>query len=186
MGLALLLPLTAGAQSSDNKRAEAREEKSRDGRDEDRGGAEELTREEQQTRVESMLAEMRDALRRVTDLLGEANASKDIVQLNCVNEKLTQVKGLLRVSEESATKMYEAIASNMMDAVAHEYTKVSVAHQKVSVLRAEAEQCVGEFSVYTGDTEVTVEVDNDIPEVDSTIVDPPPPGPEVPPVASAS
>src|SRR5689334_16326452 len=61
---------------------------------------ESLSPAEMQTRSETMLKDMRDALRRVTEILGEARGSKDIVQLNCVNEKVTQIKGLLRISEE--------------------------------------------------------------------------------------
>jgi len=135
-------------------------------------------------RRDALLGEMRDALRRVTEILGEARASKDIVQLNCVNEKLTQVKGLLRISEDASVKMYDAVASNTMDVINHEFTKISVAHQKTIILRAEAEQCVGELSVYTGETEVTVEIDPDISDRDPTQPDSPPIGPEVPPVAS--
>jgi hypothetical protein len=152
--------------------------------DVDVANAQQLSTSEKQGRAERMLGEMRDALRRVTEILGEARASKDIVQLNCVNEKLTQVKGLLRISEDASVKMYDAIASGAQDVINHEFTKISVAHQKTVILRAEAEQCVGELSVYTGETEVTVEIDPDISDRDPTDPDSPPPGPEVPPVAS--
>lgn len=152
--------------------------------DVDVANAQSLSTPEKQARAEKMLGEMRDALRRVTEILGEARTSKDIVQLNCVNEKLTQVKGLLRISEDASVKMYDAVASATQDVINHEFTKISVAHQKTVILRAEAEQCVGELSVYTGETEVTVEIDPDISDRDPTQPDAPPPGPEVPPVAS--
>jgi hypothetical protein len=152
--------------------------------DVDVANAQQLSTPEKQARSEKMLGEMRDGLRRVTEILGEARASKDIVQLNCVNEKLTQVKGLLRISEDASVKMYDAVASATQDVINHEFTKISVAHQKTVILRAEAEQCVGELSVYTGETEVTVEIDPDISDRDPTEPDSPPIGPEVPPVAS--
>lgn len=186
MGLMLLLPLSAGAQDATVSQDREDAKTSAAPGTVDPADAAAMSPKELTERVESMLVEMRGGLRRVTDLYAEAQAAKDIVQLNCVNEKLTQVKGLVRVAEESSTKLYDAIASNLQDAVVHEYTKVAVAHQKVLVLRAESEQCVGEFSVYTGDTEVTVEIDSEIPERDATTPDSPPPGPEVPPVASKS
>lgn len=189
VGLAILLPVYAGAQNAGEGGAEVRPEREDAKRSDeapplDVEGMAALSPKEQQQKTEEMLLSMRDALRRVNDILADARASKDIVQLDCVNEKLTQIKGLLRVGEESSVKLYESMSSGATDVTVHEYTKISVAHQKVLVLRAEAEQCVGEQSVYTGDTEITVEVDEDIPSRDSTQPEPPPPGPEVPPIAS--
>lgn len=140
--------------------------------------------DEKKDRVESMLGEQRQALGRVVEILSEARSSKDIVQLNCVNEKLTQVKGLLKISEQASLQMYESIASNARDLVNHEYTKVVVAHQKTGLLRTAAEQCVGESSIYSGETQVDVEIDGEGGGSDPTTAATPPPGPAVPPVAS--
>jgi hypothetical protein len=140
--------------------------------------------DQKQTRVEGMLAEERKILARVTELLKEARAAKDIVQLNCINEKLTQIKGLLKISEDASVKMYEGISANQQDIVNHEYTKINVAHQRSVTLGAEAEQCVGEIAIYTGQTEVTVEIDEDITEDDPTQPPPVGPAPVIPPFAS--
>lgn len=139
---------------------------------------------EKQERVDQMLAEQRSALKRGTDLLQDARGANDIVQLNCVNEKLTQIKGLLKLTENAATSMYDAIGADDGQTINHEYTKMVVAAQRSRGLRAEAEQCVGERSVYTGETEVEVEIDSDISPRDPTIPLPPPPGPETPAVGS--
>jgi phage terminase small subunit len=135
--------------------------------------------------AEKMVSESRGALARVTELLFQARETNDMVQRNCVNEKLTQIKGLLRLSEAASVSMYEAMGKGADDVTNHEYTKIAVAHQKTQLLRTEAEQCVGELSVYTGDTDVTVEIDDDIPQTDPTLPIPPPTGPGTPPVASA-
>ena len=142
--------------------------------------------EEKQSRVEGMLAEQRQIMARVTNLLKEARSAKDIVQLNCINEKLTQIKGLLKISENASVKMYEAISGNQEDIINHEFTKITVAHQRCVTLGAEAEQCVGEIAVYTGQTEVTVEIDEDITEDDPTQPPPVGPAPIIPPIASPS
>lgn len=143
-----------------------------------------LTLPQKRDRSERMLTEQRGSLARGVDLLQQARAAKDIVQMNCVNEKLTQIKGLLRLSEQASVLMFDAMAKGTEDVVNHEFSKIAVAHQKSMLLRAEAEQCVGELSIYTGDTEVTVEIDETIPVTDPTQPIPPPPGPDVPPVAS--
>ena len=135
--------------------------------------------DEKQATAESMLAEQRASVARGTELLTEARGKNDILQLNCVNEKLTQLKGLLKLSEGSSAAMYEGIATGTQDEINHEYTKIVVAHQKSTSLKAEAEQCVGAISVFSGQTEVEVEIDSDIPQQDPTLPILPPPGPVV-------
>src|SRR5215813_11947703 len=76
------------------------------GGDLDIGDVSKLSNEEKQARAEKSLVDIRDALKRVTAILSEARTQKDIVQLNCVNEKLTQIKGLLRISEDASSRMY--------------------------------------------------------------------------------
>lgn len=138
--------------------------------------------DEKQRRSEQMLVEMRDALRRVTELLKQARGSKDVRQVNCIHEKRTQIMGLLNVAEKSSVKMYDAIAANGQTAINHEYSKIVLAHQRVVTLRTESEQCVGEEAIYTGETRVTVETGPDFVPPDGVF--PTPPGPAVPPIAS--
>jgi len=103
-----------------------------------------------------------------TDVLGrleEARATKDVVKLNCVNEKLTQVKGLLRISEQSDVALQEAVSKRDSTAAEHEYSKISIARNKVGQLRTEAEQCIGQLAFRTDENlTVEVEVPNGLPE----------------------
>ena len=145
-----------------------------------------LSNEEKRTRSEKMLSEIREAMTRATNILGEARNAKDVVQLNCVNDKLTQIKGLLKIAEQSSVRMYEAMAETAQDVVNHEFTKMAVAHQKSVILRSEADQCVGENSIYTGDTEIEVEVDPTLQEGDPTATPFPEVAPATPEVASQS
>jgi hypothetical protein len=73
---------------------------------------------------------MRESLKEVLGKLEEARASKDVVKLNCVNEKLTQVKGLLRISEASDVQLQEAVAKSESAAATHEFTKVTLASSR--------------------------------------------------------
>lgn len=104
------------------------------------------------------LSRMRDVLKDVLTKLEEARNTKDVVKLNCVNEKLTQIKGLLRISEQADVAMQEAIAKAEKQAAEHEYTKVTIARQKVDQLRAEAEECIGQLAFRT-DENMVVEVE---------------------------
>jgi hypothetical protein len=53
---------------------------------------------------------MRGSLSKVLGYFEEAREQRDVLKLNCVNEKLTAIKGLLRVSEQAAVTMMEALA----------------------------------------------------------------------------
>ncbi len=130
-----------------------------------------LSGAEKQDRARSYLDEMRDVLGHVLKLLKEAREEKDVIKVNCVNEKLTSIKGLIRISEQAGMTLQEALAKGEKDTASHEFHKISISHQKIRVLRSEAEQCVGELAFAVGKTTVEVEVDKDqVPEQDPTDV----------------
>ena len=116
---------------------------------------------------------MRLVLKEVLGKLEEARNSKDVVKLNCVNEKLTQIKGLLRISEQSDIALQEAAAKKEATATEHEYTKVSIAGVKVNQLRAEAEECIGQLAFRTDENATTeMEEPDDLPKGDPTLLVP--------------
>lgn len=119
------------------------------------------------------VGKMRGSLKEVLGKLEEARSSKDVVKLNCVNEKLTQIKGLLRISEQSDVQLQEAVARKETATAEHEYTKVTIARSKVEQLRAEAEECIGQLAFRT-DENLSIEVD--VPDLlpgDPTQMNPP-------------
>ncbi len=104
------------------------------------------------------VTKMRGSLKDVLAKLEEARSIKDVVKLNCVNEKLTQVKGLLRISETSDVALQEAVAKRETATAEHEFTKVAIARTKVEQLHAEAEECIGQLAFRT-DENLAVEVE---------------------------
>jgi hypothetical protein len=158
--LAVLLSTTAFAQ-----------DKPKDDTAADFSKAASLSGSEKQDRAKSYLDEMREVLGHVLKLLKEAREEKDVIKVNCVNEKLTSIKGLIRISEQAEMTLQEALAKGENDTASHEFHKISISHQKIRVLRSEAEQCVGELAFAVGKTTVEVEVDKDkVPEQDPTEV----------------
>jgi hypothetical protein len=102
------------------------------------------------------IARMKTSLKQVLGRVEEARTEKDIVKLNCANEKLAQVKALLKVAEQADIALHEAISNH--DATADtEFSKVAIARTKVEGLRAEADQCIGQLA-YIVDEKTTVEV----------------------------
>jgi TolA-binding protein len=99
---------------------------------------------------------MRGSLRQVTARVEDARNEKDVVKLNCVNEKLAQIKGLLKVAEQSENALKEAMATNDPSANV-EFAKIGIAKGKVDGLSGDAQQCIGQLA-YIVDEKTTVEV----------------------------
>jgi hypothetical protein len=126
--------------------------------------------DEKLDRAASYLSEMKDMLRHILMKLKEAREEKDVIKVNCINEILTKVKGLLRISEQAEIALQEAIAKGEKQNSLHEFDKIKISHRKIRILRSDAEQCVGELAFAVGKTEVTVDVDKDyVPEEDPTL-----------------
>jgi len=113
------------------------------------------------------IAHMREILTKIIKYLEDARHERDVVKLNCVNEKLSAVKGLLRISEQSDVTMQEALARHDPESAAHEFEKIAIAERKCEFLLAECEACVGELAVYAGDTTLEVTTDG-VPKGDPT------------------
>lgn len=111
---------------------------------------------EKPKRAAEAVNSMRNSLRLVTSRVEDARNEKDVVKLNCVNEKLAQIKGLLKVAEQSETALREAVANNDPAANA-EFAKIGIAKTKIDGLGNEAQQCIGQLA-YIVDEKTTVEV----------------------------
>ena len=98
--------------------------------------------------------------------LERAKENKDIIQVNCVNDKLTGIRGFLRIAERSQKSLLEALAQRDESLVQHEYSKVAIVGLRVENLKLEVEGCIGELSQYTGNSELTVQVDDAIRQDD--------------------
>ena len=118
--------------------------------------------EEKSVRTRRAVDSMRGALSKVLRYLEEAREQRDVLKLNCVNEKLTAIKGLLRVSEQASVTMMEALATKDVTVAQHEYEKIMIAASKTEELSAESEVCIGELAVYSGQTSITVEVKDEV------------------------
>jgi hypothetical protein len=119
-----------------------------------------LSDAEKENRSSAEVQKMREVLKVVLGMLEQARNAKDVIRLNCVNEKLTQIKGFIRIGEQADVALQENVAKKEEAGANHEFTKIEIAGQRVAQIRAEAEACGGN-SVYgtegTGSTVVTTE-----------------------------
>jgi hypothetical protein len=125
---------------------------------------------EMSSRAGSMIADMESMQGRLTTLQQQARESRDIIKLNCVNDKLLQLKQLLNIAEAARVSLSEAISSHNDGDRYHQYTVITVSSEKARALRDEAEACIGEELVFNG----RATIDVDAPDIadDPTRTDP--------------
>lgn len=128
--------------------------------------------QEQLEQARSYVDKMSAALTKVQRLEEKAQKDKDVIRLNCLNDKVVQIRGHLTISNRSVNSLTEATAKQDQAASRHEYGRITILWQKVQALNAEAENCVGEdISLFPqGGGEVIVEIDPNIPGGDPTAV----------------
>ncbi len=111
---------------------------------------------------------MGEVVKRIQTLQDQAKREKDIIRLNCVTDKLVQARVNVNIAEQSMATMQESVARNDEGEQTHEFTRLTIVNQKVTVLGAEAENCIGEDLSFVGATRIDVEVDPNIPQYDPT------------------
>jgi hypothetical protein len=127
-----------------------------------------LTPGEMVTQAQDYFKGMGDVIKRIGTLQDQAKREKDIIRLNCVTDKLVQARVNVNIAEQSMATMQESIARKDEGAETHEFTRITIVNQKVTVLGAEAENCIGEDLSFVGATRVDVEVDPNSPQYDPT------------------
>lgn len=99
-------------------------------------------------------------------LARKAETDKDVVKLNCINDKLSQIGGTVTLADSLigtiASKMSDADAADRDAAFARLTTE---AYQKAVTLAQEAEECVGEELSFVGRQVVEV-TEEDLPDVE--------------------
>ena len=111
---------------------------------------------------EEQLSKMEESLSRLVRLQRVSRQQKDIIKLNCVNDKLLQLKQLVNIGDDAKTSLIEARAKGDKEGSTHYANQIQTASNKVCFLRDEAEACVGEEMAFLGETEVTVEGGSDL------------------------
>lgn len=111
------------------------------------------------------VSSMRTALTKGLAELKMAREKRDAVELTCVNENVTAMKGILRVAEDSVVSLQEAISGNDSERGRYEFRKIHVSKRKMDELLTAAINCAG-ADVTSSNTSVTMEVDPELANVD--------------------
>ncbi len=130
--------------------------------------AERLSASETLQHAKDYVSKMQETVRDIAQLQEQAKKQKDVIKLNCVNDKMVQVKGHMAVADTAMGNFNEAMGKGDDDGRRHEYQRVGILYQKVLVLGTEARNCVGDDLSYVGGLQRSEEIDPSIPQKDYT------------------
>jgi hypothetical protein len=125
-----------------------------------------------QLRVRHFHDQTRVDLRHIQHLQQVARQAKDVIKLNCVNDKLVQVKPQLNIADAGEAELEAAGEANRMAA----FDTVTQAAENIRQLREEADRCIGE-PIGTGDSSNTftgpLVPDDPTKGVNTPVIEPP-------------
>lgn len=127
-----------------------------------------ISPQEMLTQAQMYRTNMMQTSQRLNQMVDDARKQKDVIRLNCLTDKVVQSNANMNILEKALQSLQDAAARNDQGAATHEYTRITIVNQKVQILGAEAEGCVGEELQFVGATKVDVEVSPDVRKDDGT------------------
>ena len=112
-----------------------------------------------QPRVQRLRDQIRADGRHIQHLQQIARKEKDVIKLNCVNDKLVQVKPQMNILDLNAGQLEGAADAERMAS----YEAITEAAEAVRRLREEADQCIGE-PIQTGGDSSNTFTSPDVPD----------------------
>lgn len=123
-----------------------------------------MSNEERLESATKYMEEMKASLSGCFGMLSEARESQNIQELNQVNEALSAIKGLMRLTEQNFIMLQEAVAKGNDKGAEHEFVKISIAYHKIMELGARCRAARGPSSgPVDGRPTIDKVVDDDIP-----------------------
>ncbi len=119
-----------------------------------------LSSTQKTTFADKTTSELDGRVKRTLKLIEEASKKKDIILLNCLNDKLLSLRGLSKVAVDARDGLAEAIARENADLEEHNFRKLFIARDQGQVVASEAEACVGQVGTsFPGQTQVVMKYD---------------------------
>jgi hypothetical protein len=122
-----------------------------------------LSPQDKLAQADNILTRMDQASATVRRQLERARTQRDVVKSLCLNDKLSQIDVASRSAKDRQTALQAAVQRNDAELSNHEFTIMTVLRQRSEQLVAEANQCLGEEVAFVGQTQVTTEVNPNLP-----------------------
>ena len=127
---------------------------------------ENLTPQQMLAKAKGFVPAMDRSATAVRRQLAIAREQRDVVKALCLNDKLNQIDLAIRTATDRMPGLQSAVGQNDVERSKHQYTVLQVLRDRVATLVSEANQCIGEETGFVGDSDVTVEIDPNIPDTD--------------------
>ena len=138
-----------------------------------------LSAEQMKQQAAAFLPQMEQGGGTVRRQLEEARAARDVVKVQCLNDKLTQLDVAIRSARDRYSAFMVAVDRGDIERARHEFMVLQVLRDRGQELVAEAAQCIGEETGFAGESRLTVEIDPGLPDPaaypESPVVPIPPP-----------
>lgn len=125
-----------------------------------------LTPQEMLAKAKGFVPAMDRSATAVRRQLALAREQRDVVKALCLNDKLNQIDLATRTATDRLPGLESAVGQNDAERAKHQFTVLQVLRDRVTTLVSEANQCIGEETGFVGESNVTVEVDPNIPDTD--------------------
>ncbi|MDP3278276.1 MAG: hypothetical protein Q8Q09_24020 [Deltaproteobacteria bacterium] len=131
-----------------------------------------LSPREQLVESRRVISGMRNGRRSVANGLDNARRERDIIRINCLNDKLTQTDVTIRSTEEHTELLSNAAETNNTSQANHEFSLIQIYRQRAQTLGAEANQCIGgdDASGFGDRLELSVRTSAEIPSEELDLV----------------
>lgn len=99
-------------------------------------------------RAETVEGQIKSDMRHVLHLQAKARQEKDVIKLNCINDKLVQLKAQVNIFDSAHTSLKAESDGASLDDKTSVFDEVTATADAVKSLRAESDICVGEPELY--------------------------------------
>lgn len=102
-----------------------------------------LSAAEMATQLGSLQTQTREDLQHVLHLQALARKDKDVIKLNCINDKLVQMKAQMNIFDNASQSLTGSLGSAGEERHSL-YVEVTLAGENIKRIRSEADVCAGE------------------------------------------
>jgi len=118
-----------------------------------------LSLPEMVARTEAIDAQIKADMRHVLHLQTKARQAKDVIKLNCINDKLVQLKAQVNIFDSASALLkagLEGGGSGSADDKQAAFAEVTSTGGEIKTLRSEADVCVGEPELFRQESSAEV------------------------------
>lgn len=133
--------------------------------------------------ADAALSRMESSSSTVRHQLEQARMARDVVKTLCLNDKLSQIDVTTRSARDRYAALQSAVQRGDVEGANHHFSILTAHRQHAEQVTAEANQCIGEEIAFVGQTQVTAQVEENLPGDESlqygepTVIGTPPPPP---------